>query len=201
MNNLPATISSLNRQIFELTEKLSPATEDQVSRGVRSLLAAGLALPSGMQADKAPEIYAFALSGVPGIGVQKAIAKIIRGEYEINRAFVPSPPELAAMARAESRTIREDKTRLMEKMRAMEREKPPPVSEEGKQRIKAMLHDFRQNHSASKALNSTPEVPMDEERAAYYEKIMALSDAKTVEVSHSAFRTAISRKIDSARQE
>lgn len=190
----------MTREISELTDKLAPATDEQISRGVRSLLAAGLVLPSGMQADKAPEVYGFALAGVPVYGLQVAIAKIIRGEYDINRAFVPAPPELAAMARAEARTIREDKTRLLERRKAMEGEKPEPVSKEGRARIKAMLADFRQSHAASKAIGSAPAQPISQEKAEYYQKILALSDAKTVDASQRAYRTAISRKIEDASQ-
>lgn len=196
MSNLPATISSLTRQISELTSKLAPATEDQVSRGVRSLLAAGLALPSGMQTDKAPEIYGFALNGVPGYGVQVAVAKIIRGEYEINRAFIPAPPELAAMARAEARSIRDDKVRLMERMRALEGQKPEPVSEAGRARIKSLLAGFRRQHAAHKANGMAAEMPMTDEQAEYYQQIMTLKDAPGVGAEQRAYRSAIAQKVE-----
>lgn len=198
MTNLPATISSLNREIGALTEKLAPITEDQVSKGIRSLLSAGLSLPSGMQADKAPEIYEFALAGVPATGVQRAITKIIRGEYDINRAFIPSPPELAAMARAETRSLRDDKIRLLERKKALEDAAPEPVSEEGRARIRGLLAKFRSQHAAKKAIALAPETPMTEEQADYYRKIMALKDAAGVGPEQRAYRSVIARKVENS---
>ncbi|EHK79092.1 hypothetical protein SM0020_05205 [Sinorhizobium meliloti CCNWSX0020] len=47
--------------------------------------------------------------------------KLKRGEYEnINKAFIPQPAELAAMAHAECRLIREDRIRKQETLRAIE---------------------------------------------------------------------------------
>lgn len=47
--------------------------------------------------------------------------KLKRGEYEnINKAFIPLPAELAAMANAECRLIREDRIRKQETLRAIE---------------------------------------------------------------------------------
>ena len=86
MTNLPAVISTLNQQIGELTEKLRPVSEDHVSKAIRSLLAAGLALPSGMDVSKAPEIYAYALSGVPVIGAGGMLVGMVT-EFDLLRGF------------------------------------------------------------------------------------------------------------------
>src|ERR1044072_7560574 len=140
MTNLPATLSTLATQISSLTEKLGPVSEDHVARSIQSLLNAGLSLPSGMKVDAAPEIYAFALAGVPAIGVQKPTAGVIRGEYDINKGFVPKPPEFAAIARLETKVIRDELVRLREKEQtladvAKHREK---TSEEQKERIRQL---------------------------------------------------------------
>lgn len=199
MTNLPATLSTLNQQIAALNEKLVPVTGDHVARGIRSLLAAGLSLPSGMQADKAPEIYGYALAGVPAYGLQVAISKIIRGEYDINRAFVPSAPELAAIARAEARVIREDKVRLTERASAMTIPKAEPVSEAGKQKIKSLLRGFRAKHSAAKSVSSVPQEPMSDAKAEYYQKIMELRDAPEMNREHAMFRNHISQEIETRK--
>ncbi len=48
MTNLPAALSTLQTEISELTERLSPAGQDNVSDAISTLLAAGLSLPAAM---------------------------------------------------------------------------------------------------------------------------------------------------------
>jgi len=200
MNNLPAVLSTLETEIGALTEKLAPATEDHVSKAVRSLLAAGLALPSGMKAEKAPEIYAYALAGIPAFGIQKATACIIRGEYNINRGFVPTPPEFAAMARLETKTIREDLMRLREKQATLQdaakpREKSNP---EQLERIRQMHAQFKVAHAESKVTDRFRQQveEMTPEQAEYWEKINALRDASELSEEQRAFRRKIGKAID-----
>lgn len=179
MTNLPATLSTLDRQIGELNERLAPVTDDHVSKAIRSLLAAGLALPSGMDPDKAPDVYGFALSGVSVCGVQKATAKIIRGEYEINRAFIPTPPEFAALARKEASAVRGDLTRLQlskeSLIDARPREKTDPQQME---KIRDLTRRFKQQNPAAERRYAA-KVPeqMTPEQEEYWAKIMALPSA------------------------
>jgi len=150
-----------------------------------------------MKEDKAPEIYSFALAGVPAIGVQKAITKIIRGEYEnIERAFIPAPPNLAAMCRAETRQLRDDKVRLLEQLRQMENEAPEPISPEGRARVAALLRNFRKQNSARKGREAAPNMPLGDEDAEYYRRIIAMKDAPEVSVEQYAYRSTIARKVD-----
>lgn len=185
------------QQIGELTEKLAPVTEDHVAKGIRSLLAAGLALPSGMQADRAPEIFAYALSGSPAFGVQKAVSKIIRGEYDINRGFVPTPPELAAMARAEARILREDKLRLMDKLETIEvtQRQPEPRNEAMLARIHALRERARKIHAEHRVGAEAFPEPLSAESAEYYQKIMALRDAPRVTAEQAAMRRKVQRDL------
>lgn len=212
MTNLPTTISTLNAQIGELTRQLEPVTNEQAMKGVRSLLAAGLSLPSAMMAfakgkdeseneeqNKAPEIYAFAMAGIPRVGFQRAVQKIIRGEYEINRAFIPTPPELAAMARSEARVIREDKARLQELINALRLDKPETISNEGRAKVKALLSQFRSKDSERRARETVPDMPLDEEKAAYYEKILAMNDLPNVSVEQAEYRSQMKAKVESSR--
>lgn len=198
MTNLPAVISTLNQQIGELTEKLRPVSEDHVSKAIRSLLAAGLALPSGMDVSKAPEIYSYALSGVPVFGVQKATSGIIRGEYDINRGFVPTPPEFAAISRLEAKTVREDLARLREKHSTLEEStKPKEKSDPAQlQRIREIYASFKAAHVALKVERTVPTEPMTDERAAYWHAISELRDAPEVSAEQTAFRRKIAGEIE-----
>jgi len=158
MTNLPAQLSTLQTEISVLTEKLSPVSEDRVTKSVRSLLAAGIALPAGMNADKAPDIYAFALAGIASQGVAKVTEKLIRGEYDIHLGFIPKPPEFASLARKESQKLVDDIARLRAKKNAIEEaeklhEKSTP---EQKARIRELHEMFKQAHAATKVERAQP---------------------------------------------
>lgn len=169
----------MDRQIGELTDKLAPVTEDHVSKAIRSLLAAGLALPSGMDPEKAPDVYGFALSGVSVCGVQKATAKIIRGEYEINRAFVPTPPEFAALARKESLVVRSDLNRLQLSKESLIDAKPREKTDEQQMaKIRELTRRFKQqNPSAERRYLAPISEPMTPEQEEYWAKIASLPPA------------------------
>lgn len=175
--NLPAALSTLDQQIGALAEQLRPVNDAHVARAVNSLLNAGLMLPSGIKMDKAPEVYAFALSGVPASGVQKATQGIIRGEYPIKHGFIPTPPEFAAIARLETKTLRDDLMRLREHRAALDDYRPrPKTSDEEKARIRALHEQFKAAHAASK-LKAPAEDEMTPEQKAYWARIAALRSA------------------------
>lgn len=207
MTSLPSTIMTLNRQIGDLTNQLEPVTNEQVMKGVKSLLTAGLSLPSAMFAAgedgkedevrmKAPEIYAFALAGIPRVGFHRAIQKIIRGEYEISKAFVPTAPELAAISRLEAKPLREDLTRLKERMAALEPPKHQPISKEGRAKVRALLKDFRQKNAERRAREAVPEMPFNGGQKEYYAKILAMKDAPSVTEEQAEFRSKIASKLE-----
>lgn len=203
MTNLPAVLSTLETQIGALTEKLAPATEDHISKAVRSLLAAGLALPSGMKVEKAPEIYAYALAGIPAFGVQKATGCIIRGEYEINRGFVPTPPEFAAMARLESKSVREDLMRLREKQATLQEAATPreKTDEQQMARIRKLYAEFKAAHAESKVTDRFRQQieEMTPEQAQYWETISAMRDAPSISEEQMAFRRKIGKEIEASK--
>jgi hypothetical protein len=204
MTNLPATLSTLATQISSLTEKLAPVSEDHVARSIRSLLAAGLSLPSGMTVEAAPEIYAFALAGVPAIGVQKATAGVIRGEYDINKGFVPKPPEFAAIARLETKAIRDDLVRLREKAATLQEVAKPreKTSEEQMERIRQLHAQIKAAHAESKAGERFNPIPADmtPEQLAYWEQIQAIKDAPTITEEQRAMRRKIASSMAGATQ-
>ena len=120
MTNLPAQLSTLQNEISALTEKLSPLVDANVAEAIKSLLAAGLALPTAMNPDQAPAVYGFALKGSSIHGLKRSVAKIIRGEYKIHKAFIPNPPELATLVRAETQSIVDDLGRAKSMLEARE---------------------------------------------------------------------------------
>lgn len=195
MTTLPATLSTLNAQISAVTERLAPAQDEHVSEAIRSLLAAGLSLPGNMNIDKAPDVYAFALSKVSATGVRKAVAKLVRGEYDLkNRAFIPTPPEFADLARRETRELVDDLSRLKSHRDSITFE--PTVHDEGtKARVRQLLKNFRNAHQAEKSKNADITEPMTEERAEYWRSIMALKDADTVTEEHQQFRRRIEKRV------
>lgn len=196
MNNLPAILSTLNSEISALTEKLKPVRDDHVADTMATLLNAGLSLPSAIKTDKAPAVYGFALQGVSTAGLAIAAAKLIRGEYNLNNlAFIPTPPELAAIARAETRTIVEDLSRLKARRQAMTPPEPEVRDEERIARMRALAKANRARLAASKAARTAPQEPMSPEKAEYYAKIMALRDASDVTMEQSAYRSVIAVQV------
>lgn len=119
MTNLPARLSTLQGQITALTEKLSPCGVDEVGKCIASLMDAGLMIPASIQSEDPIEEYRVALKGVPLHGLRTAFVRLKRGEYDLqNRAYLPIPSEMAAMANAEARSLREDRMRASELARA-----------------------------------------------------------------------------------
>lgn len=119
MTNLPARLSTLQGEITALTEKLSPCGIDEVGKCIASLMDAGMMIPASIQAEDPIEEYRVALKGVPIHGLRTVFVKLKRGEYEIqNRAFLPIPGEMAAMANLECRSLREERVRASELAKA-----------------------------------------------------------------------------------
>lgn len=190
--NLPVALSTLTREISVLTEKLQPINDDQAGVAFRRLLMTGLSLPASMDAAKAPAIYAFALRGVSSDGLTRAVEKVIRGEYDsINRAFMPTPPELAALARGEERVLVNDMVRLKEKLEALiakpvEKDRSPEVMA----RVRALRQKAKQE-LRSPSQNAPTSAPMTDEQAAYWAKINSMVDANNVSAEQRAFRGKI----------
>lgn len=192
MTNLPATLSTLNQEISALTEKLAPAATDHVKESISSLIRAGLLFPSSIKAEDAPMVYGFALTNISTHGLRHAVTKLIRGEYEyINRAFIPLPPELAAMARAETRLIVEDLSRLKARRAAMVPPEPEKRDEAMIARVRALRMQHKEQHAARKAVATIPQEPMTDEKAEYYRRIMSLRDAPDITAEQAAYRRKI----------
>ncbi|PDT55057.1 MULTISPECIES: hypothetical protein [Sinorhizobium] len=121
MTNLPSRLSTLQQEISALTEKLGPASADEIGQCIEGLMSGGMRVSESITAANPIEEYRLSLRNVPVFGLRRAYVKLKRGEYEnINLAFIPLPAELAAMANAECRILREDRIRKQETLRAIE---------------------------------------------------------------------------------
>lgn len=162
-----------------------------------------MTLPDGVKPEDLEAVYGYALSDVPAFGLKRAVEKLIKGEYDIRRGYIPKPPELAAMARAEAKVIRDDLTRLREKRATLLdlQKKPQPVSQDSLDRVRAMLGRFRADQEASAARHRGEPVsePMTDEKAEYWRRIEALRDAPEVSADQRAFRRKIEMDLPEAK--
>jgi len=103
MTNLPAQLSTLDREITALTEQLSPAGPDDIAKAIASLMDGGMLFPQSIKAADPVEEYRVVLKGVPICGLRAAFIKLKRGEYpDLKPDFIPLPAALARLAREEA---------------------------------------------------------------------------------------------------
>jgi len=180
---LVATSSTLQQQITAIADKLRPCGEEGAAKAIRTLRTGGMGLPSTIKAEDVNKVYSYALSGLSSEALTIACKKLVRGEYDIDRkSFIPLPPELAAMVRAEQRLISDDLARARATLDSM---KPEPVVErspEAQARVKALRLGFLNEHQEYKQRNGLAPTPeeFNEEKAEYFERIMALKDAPVI---------------------
>ena len=208
MTNLPAQLSTLRQQISALTEKFAPANADEIGQCIEGLMSGGMRLSDTITAKNPVEEYRVSLRDVPVYGLRLAYAKLKRGEYEnINRAFIPLPAELAAMANAECRVIREDRVRATERMRALSDAQVARQDESTcrdpntRARVRKMLEEFRGWHRPGKeneARCGTPVMTPSAEQIDTWSKVMALPDAPNITAEQMAFRRKVQADIDAA---
>ncbi len=179
----------MDNQIGALNEKLAPVTSDHIAKALVMFLGNGLVYSPGIDAERAADIYAIAMRGIPVHGVRIATGKIIRGEYEINRSFIPKPPEFAAMARLESKMVRDDLVRLRETRATLAESAAPreKTNEEQMARIRSLHAMFKESYAVSKGNVDTGEF-LSDEKVSYYEAILALKDAPNITEEQRAAR-------------
>lgn len=191
----------MEQQITATQARLAPAAESDIAKVLVSLRSAGMGLPTGMKPEDVTTVYSYALSGLSTDALNIAAKKLIRGEYPIERkAFIPTPPELAAIVRAESRVISDDLVRLKDTAESMRGPEKPKVDEAAKARIREKLAQFRADHAAQKAASKTPvvEEEMTHEQVAYFRKIQDLPDAPEITPEQMRHRNAIASRIEKA---
>lgn len=195
---LVATSSTLQQQITAIADKLRPCGEEGAAKAIRTLRTGGMGLPSTIKAEDVNKVYSYALSGLSSEALTIACKKLVRGEYDIERkSFIPLPPELAAMVRAEQRLISDDLARARATLDSL---KPAPVeqrSPEAQARVRALRLDYLNRHQEHKERNGLAPVAdeFNDEKAAYFERIMSLKDAPFVSAEQVAERQKRSMQI------
>jgi len=121
MTNLPAQLSTLEREISVLTEQLSPAGPDDIAKAIASLMDGGMLFPQSIKAADPIEEYRVVLKGVPICGLRAAFIKLKRGEYtDLKPDFIPLPAALARLAREEAAGKTELRRMASERKRGIE---------------------------------------------------------------------------------
>ncbi len=151
-----ARLSTLDREITALTERLASVTEAAVLRSLDAMQTAGMTMPPTIEPRKIVAVYHYALSGVPSSGLSAATQKLIRGDYAANPnvllGTIPKPPVLAALAKAEVLGLRADLARKREMVAALT---PRPADDRrsaaSRSRVRALVQGFHQAHAAAKA--------------------------------------------------
>jgi hypothetical protein len=205
MTNLPAVLSTLTQEIGALTEKLAPARTDFIAECIDKLKSGGMMVPKGIAAAEFIREYTIALAGVPTYGLAIAVMKLKRGEYpDVKPDFMPLPAMLAAIARLETKTIRDDLVRLREKQDTLKEAAAPKekTSEEQLARIRALHAQFKAAHAESKVTDRFRQQieEMTPEQAEYWEKISAIRDAENITEEQMAFRRKVGKQIDGAAE-
>lgn len=209
MTTALATSSTLAAQITVVTDRLAPVGDDAIAKALRSLQTAGLGLPASVNPKDMNKVYSYALQGLSHEALMVAVRKLVRGEYDIDRkAFIPTPPELAAMVRSEARVITDDLVRLKQKAEAIRLQSKPSTTEgtardpKARERVQALLGQFRASVAASKAQErgAVADDSVSPEMADMWAKIMDLPDAKEVGIEQVQYRNAVRAKLAKASQ-
>jgi hypothetical protein len=168
LQTLSNRLSILDQEITTLTDQLRPASDDAVKSKLLSLQRSGLQWPPGIDAKRAPEIYAYALKAAPTACLKLAVEKIIQGEVEGVELYIPTPPALAAMVRKLAAPMIEDAARVRSIREAMT---PPGETadpeEQDRQlaRIREMHQGFKDYRAALKAEEEAARPKMSEAEA------------------------------------
>lgn len=206
---MPATVqlSTLNREISALTERLSPVQPSDIDRCLERMLKTGMTMPAGIKPADQSVVYGYALEGVPICGLFVATQKLLKGDYagnpDVLLGMIPKPPVLAALAKLEARVAREDLARKRDAVNTMTQKPEIDRSAEVMARVRAVAGDFKATYEASKAaVRGAPEtIPFGEDAAEYWSKIEALKDSQYgVSREQLAYRRKIAAQIDSVEQ-
>ena len=202
MTNQLTTLSTLQQRITAIADRMAPAGDDGVAKALRTLQTGGLALSANIKPKDMNTVYSYALSGLSHDALTTVCKKLVRGEYDIDRkAFIPLPPEMAAMVRAEQRPIIDDLSRARAALASIQPETPVERSPEEQARVKALRLQFLNAHQDFKERNGLAHTPtvetLDEEKAAYFARILSLKDAPTISPEQHAERSKRSAQIAS----
>jgi hypothetical protein len=193
----------LKQEIGALTDKLAPARPDFIAECLDKLKSGGMMVPKGIAPAEFVREYTIALGGVPGYGLAIAVTKLKRGEYpDVKPEFMPVPAMLAAIARLETKAVRDDLVRLREKEATLAEAAKPreKTSEEQMERIRQLHAQFKAAHAESKAGERFSPIPADmtPEQLEYWAQIQAIRDSPSITEEQHALRRKIASSIASA---
>jgi len=117
--------------------------------------------PPGLDPSNAARVYLFALRGVSREAIKRTVQKIVQGDVPSALNFIPTPPALASLCKAEAREMWADRERLIITRDSLigERDRAPKTAEE-KARVAAMVAQVKANADALR----------DEVKDAFYNK-------------------------------
>lgn len=196
---IATTTSTLKQQISAVEDRLKKCSNEDISKFLKSLTAAGFALTNGISLNMAIEVYAYALEDLSKYAINTVTRKLIRGEYEDTRPFIPSPPEFASLVRREMASLHDDLADLRLRQASIDSSKQMQgrvKTEEEKARVRAMIAKFHAERQADEAMHTAE--PLTEERAEYWRKIMALKDAPEKNEDFNSFRSHIEKYVKAA---
>jgi hypothetical protein len=189
----------LDTQITAAQKRLEKGGDEDISKLLKSLTSAGFSLANGINLNAAVDVYKYALDGLSAHAMTIVTRKLIRGEYEDTRPFIPSPPEFATLVRREMSYLQADVADLKlrkDSIASANESRTREKTEEEKARVREMIAKFHAESQANDAL-ATDE-PIDEERAEYWRKIMELKDAPEKNEDFTGFRNQIAKYVSDA---
>lgn len=145
-------LSTLDQKISSATDLLIPASEDAIASAIIKLASCGLPFPTGIDPTNAARVYQFALRGVAREAIKRVVVRIVQGDVPTVREFLPAPPALAALCKAEARELWTDRERLLATKEALEF-KPAggQKTEEAKAKVRAMVQAVKDQAAADRS--------------------------------------------------
>lgn len=193
----------MKAEISSLTEQLQPASDDAVTARILSLHNAGLAWPPGIDGKSAARVYGFALKGLPGEALKRTVTRIIRGEVEEIKSFMPTPPQLAVMVRMEARPLLDARARARETIESLTANRAGTVRDPAsvarvRDLVRKVKDDAAEVREASRR-GYTADLPISHEQAETYKRMLDLPDRPGADdADTAAFRRRIVAKIENA---
>lgn len=193
----------MKAEISSLTEQLQPLSDDGNVARVLSLHNAGLAWPLGIDGHTAAKVYGFALKGLPGEALKRAVTRIIRGEVEEITRFMPTPPQLANLVRKEARPLVEARARAIDAIESIEagreqKARNPAAVGRVRDLVRKVKEDASDMREAS-VRGSMAVSPISHEQAENYKRMLDLPDRPgALDPDVVAYRRRIQTKIDNA---
>ncbi len=138
--------------LVRLEDRFRPASDEQIATAFALLQAAFPAakLQDG-EAKANAMAYMIGLEGVPPFALDEAVRKVLRGSAGLNKSFMPTPPELRALADRIAAPAVTHKTDLQRLLRARIERRAPSGPREIPEAVKAFLANPFQSENTGAA--------------------------------------------------